>query len=70
MKTTQTKINNYLNRRKTAATAMEIANGIKANYNTVRKLLSLFTVSGKRKGLKTYTTREKNNGNRTSNNVH
>lgn len=62
MKTTKYKINKYLTSRKTAATAMEIANGIKANYNTVRKLLSLFTISGKRKGLKTYTVRDKNNG--------
>ena len=60
---TLAKINNYLTRRKTAATATEIANGIKANYNTVRKLLSLFTINGKRNGLKTYTTREKANGN-------
>lgn len=61
--TTATKIKNYINRRKTAPTALEIANGIKANYNTVRKLLSVFIVNGKRKGLKTYTLRETTNGN-------
>lgn len=68
--TTTTKIKNYINRRKTAPTALEIANGIKANYNTVRKLLSFFTITGKRNGLTTYTYREKTNGNRTSNNVY
>lgn len=67
---TTTKITTYLKRRKTAATATEIANGIKANYNTVRKLLSFFTITGKRNGLTTYTYREKTNDNRTSDNVY
>ena len=52
--TLNNKIINYLNSRKTPATALEITNALKANYNTIRKLLGSFAVAGKRNNFNTY----------------
>lgn len=49
------KVIKYLNSRKTAATATEIVNATKVNYNTLRRLLAGFKQGNKRNGLKTYT---------------
>lgn len=53
--TTMNKVIKYLNSRKTAATATEIVNATKVNYNTLRRLLGGFNKGKKRNGLTTYT---------------
>ncbi len=53
--TTLNKVIKYLNSRKTAATATEIVNATKVNYNTLRSLLAGFQRGNKRNGLNTYT---------------
>lgn len=52
--TTLNKVIKYLNSRKTAATATEIVNATKVNYNTLRRLLGGFKQGKKRNGLNTY----------------
>ena len=49
------KVIKYLNSRKTAATATEIVNATKVNYNTLRRLLAGFKQGNKRNGYNTYT---------------
>ena len=53
--TTLNKVIKYLNSRKTAATATEIVNATKVNYNTLRRLLAGFKQGNKRNGYNTYT---------------